>query len=401
MLSCSDASREEADYCPNMADKNITELIRMAPMLDSRDTVRRAAGLIRASESTRLLVVREGIICGTVDESSIAGYLGSMPDPESALDDTIEPLIQEYPVHLNASATLREAAQVFSSSGVDLLPVIDSYGNFSGVLYRRDVIGLLTRNLRPPTVAGMATPLGVHLTTTSLSGGSGSLGLYLTGAALAIMLMLSKLAGDGVMSFIGMGLRLKMSALLASTPLTAAFSPYDIPAILSTVLGIVFFAVLMRLSPLAGYHGAEHMTVHAIEAGEELSPENVRRFPRVHPRCGTNLLVGASIFILITSRFGGQISSLIAILIVVIGWRTVGGWVQYAVTTKRPNDRQLASGIAAGKELLKKYQERPHYHASGFGKAWEMGFLQTAAGMGTIFALLTLLQTHFKIPVLF
>ena len=40
-----------------------------------------------------------------------------------------------------------------------------------------------------------------------------------------------------------------------------------------------------------GYHGAEHMTIHAFEAGAELAPREVRRFPREHPRCGTAFLL--------------------------------------------------------------------------------------------------------------
>jgi uncharacterized protein YqhQ len=40
-----------------------------------------------------------------------------------------------------------------------------------------------------------------------------------------------------------------------------------------------------------GYHGAEHMVVHAHEAGEPLDIESVRRFPPAHPRCGTSFLM--------------------------------------------------------------------------------------------------------------
>ena len=39
------------------------------------------------------------------------------------------------------------------------------------------------------------------------------------------------------------------------------------------------------------YHGAEHMTVHAYEAGLPLNVDNVRRFGTPHPRCGTAFLL--------------------------------------------------------------------------------------------------------------
>ena len=39
------------------------------------------------------------------------------------------------------------------------------------------------------------------------------------------------------------------------------------------------------------YHGAEHKTINAYEAGAELSPENVAKFSIEHPRCGTSFLL--------------------------------------------------------------------------------------------------------------
>jgi len=39
------------------------------------------------------------------------------------------------------------------------------------------------------------------------------------------------------------------------------------------------------------YHGAEHQTINAFEAGAELTPENVATFPLEHTRCGTSFLL--------------------------------------------------------------------------------------------------------------
>ncbi len=39
------------------------------------------------------------------------------------------------------------------------------------------------------------------------------------------------------------------------------------------------------------YHGAEHKTIACYEAGEELTPENVKKHTRFHPRCGTSFLL--------------------------------------------------------------------------------------------------------------
>ncbi len=42
---------------------------------------------------------------------------------------------------------------------------------------------------------------------------------------------------------------------------------------------------------LFGYHGAEHKTINAYEAGAELTPESVAKFPLQHPRCGTAFML--------------------------------------------------------------------------------------------------------------
>ncbi|MEZ4516848.1 MAG: DUF1385 domain-containing protein [Chloroflexota bacterium] len=54
------------------------------------------------------------------------------------------------------------------------------------------------------------------------------------------------------------------------------------------IWGIGFMPDIKRLF---GYHGAEHKTINAYEAGAELTPESVARFPLEHPRCGTAFLL--------------------------------------------------------------------------------------------------------------
>jgi len=57
---------------------------------------------------------------------------------------------------------------------------------------------------------------------------------------------------------------------------------------------IIYIAVISRIKQLRRvfeYHGAEHKTIHALEAGLELTPSNVHRFSPVHPRCGTSFLL--------------------------------------------------------------------------------------------------------------
>jgi uncharacterized protein YqhQ len=48
---------------------------------------------------------------------------------------------------------------------------------------------------------------------------------------------------------------------------------------------------LPEVKRLFAYHGAEHKTINAYEAGADLTAESVARFPLEHPRCGTAFLV--------------------------------------------------------------------------------------------------------------
>jgi uncharacterized protein YqhQ len=54
------------------------------------------------------------------------------------------------------------------------------------------------------------------------------------------------------------------------------------------IWGIGFIPDIRRVF---AYHGAEHKTINAYEAGSELTPENVSRFSLQHPRCGTAFLL--------------------------------------------------------------------------------------------------------------
>jgi uncharacterized protein YqhQ len=54
------------------------------------------------------------------------------------------------------------------------------------------------------------------------------------------------------------------------------------------IWGIGFMPDVKRLF---AYHGAEHKTINAYEAGAELTPENVAKYSLQHPRCGTAFLL--------------------------------------------------------------------------------------------------------------
>ena len=56
------------------------------------------------------------------------------------------------------------------------------------------------------------------------------------------------------------------------------------------------------------YHGAEHMTIHALEAGDPLTTGNVRKYPTAHQRCGTEFLVVVILLSIIPVYFANRLS---------------------------------------------------------------------------------------------
>lgn len=61
---------------------------------------------------------------------------------------------------------------------------------------------------------------------------------------------------------------------------------------LAIFLAYIWVIGLMKdIRRMYGYHGAEHMTIHAHEHGHALTPDEIRRFSPAHPRCGTSFLL--------------------------------------------------------------------------------------------------------------
>ena len=126
------------------------------------------------------------------------------------------------------------------------------------------------------------------------------------------------------------------------------------------------------------YHGAEHKTIFAFEAGEELSVENVGRHSRLHPRCGTSfllivMLVSIAVFSLIPKLwpFYLKAGSRIFLLPIIAGisyeflkWSAKNdshplvrlvispGLALQRLTTREPDNSQLEVAICSLNEAL-------------------------------------------------
>ena len=162
-----------------------------------------------------------------------------------------------------------------------------------------------------------------------------------------------------------------------------------IEAIIRIAILIAYMFLISKLDDIYRvfqYHGAEHKTIFCYEADEKLTVENVRKFGRLHPRCGTNFLfltMLVSVILFSLTGWGGFWQRLILRIVLmpivagityeIIKWlgRTeskLGKIIAYPglklqeLTTKEPDDAQLEVAIeslkaAEGIEYKKKIGE--------------------------------------------
>ena len=65
-------------------------------------------------------------------------------------------------------------------------------------------------------------------------------------------------------------------------------------ALLKVAIFLSYMAAISKMKEIHRvfeYHGAEHKTIACYEAGDPLTVENVRKYTRFHPRCGTSFLL--------------------------------------------------------------------------------------------------------------
>lgn len=234
---------------------------------------------------------------------------------------------------------------------------------------------------RPPRISGTAMVTGVHLSTgyvrTSRDWELVATGLAVMGLAgvAAVLAFLVVWLLDGATPAPTVGILL--GVLSGAVPVHYAYWQ-----VLVNIVVAITFLVVLRLSPLAGYHAAEHMTVTCIERLGRLDPDQVPHMPRAHPRCGTSLLAGIlPIFLIAVPLL--SVNKELAALVVIVGWvlrdRT-GLILQQVFTTKPPSRKQLLAGIRAGEKLLALIgRERPR-PLSPAQRLWRRGFPQMAAG---------------------
>jgi uncharacterized protein YqhQ len=185
---------------------------------------------------------------------------------------------------------------------------------------------------------------------------------------------------------IGLFVLLPLFLAGAATPAVAGPGQTLLTHLVEGLIRIVIFVGYLLLVSRFGdirrtfqYHGAEHMTIHALEHEDPLTVENVRRYPTAHQRCGTEFLVifiilSILMFSLLPSIGQDPVISIAGRILLVpviasvayellrigaryrhhwwIRWLYLPGiWLQ-GITTRQPDDGMIEVAIASMREAL-------------------------------------------------
>ncbi len=197
----------------------------------------------------------------------------------------------------------------------------------------------------------------------------------LEGAPLALTMLISLSFAIGLFFLLPAGLGQLAERLFSLSALASNL----LEGVLRLAILVGYLAIIGRVKDvkrLFGYHGAEHKTIHAFEAGAELTPKSVARFPEEHPRCGTAFLLTVVVFsILLFALFGPMallprlalrvllIPVLAALAYEYLRWSAshfssplvrllvLPNLALQRLTTRPPDKKMLEVGIAAFKEM--------------------------------------------------
>lgn len=354
-------------------------LLHVVRAAHPEDSIRAVAGRMR-EDGAAAMPVASGGQPGLVRQEDLLRALAEGADPLSPIRDYTRFDAPVLPAHALGSAALR----AMEAGGWSCVIVADVHGHVLGIVDPALLIAPRVHSNRPRMVGGMATPFGVYLTNGQVSGGAGPWALIATGAVMFSLFMLANVASYA----------LYFGGWLNRLPPT-----WHAPILDGLVL--VLFLLGLRSIPLAGIHAAEHMTVHAIERGEEIDPSTVARMPRVHPRCGTNLAVGAMLFLGLMGApwiADAELRLILAGFATLLLWRPLGGFLQWAVTTKPPTRKQIELGVRAGKDLLAKAEWVGDRHPNLLKRLALSGMFQIMVGAFATHALIAVLAYLLKVP---
>jgi uncharacterized protein YqhQ len=188
--------------------------------------------------------------------------------------------------------------------------------------------------------------------------------------------------GMGAVSMLlGVGLFMVLPSFLAGLVVQREDIVFNLTEGLVRLVILVGYIALVgqaeEIRRVFAYHGAEHKTINAYEAGEPLTVAAVRPYSRQHARCGTAfLLTVVLISVLIFAPFGKpplliRVASRLALLPVISGisyevlrftarhrekalvrWLIAPNLALQRLTTREPDDEMLEVAIRALKTVL-------------------------------------------------
>jgi uncharacterized protein YqhQ len=197
--------------------------------------------------------------------------------------------------------------------------------------------------------------------------------------AMASTMLLAMVVGLGVFILAPLGITNLIRHFFAPHMGNIAYNAID-----GVLRAAFFFIYIISISFMDDikrvfqYHGAEHKTVYTFEANEELTVENARTKSTLHPRCGTSFLmfvmaISILVFSLVPSTVPFAVKFLARVVLIpliaglayevirfsarhlsnpVCRLLTRPGMLLQKITTKEPDDLQLAVAIIALKEAL-------------------------------------------------
>ena len=114
-------------------------------------------------------------------------------------------------------------------------------------------------------------------------------GVELGKGSIALMLLITLFAGIGIFFLLPLFI-----ASVTTANVQNGLVQHLVEGLIRVAIFLGYLAVIGQSADIRRvfqYHGAEHMTIHALEAGDPLTPTAIRKYPTAHPRCGTEFLV--------------------------------------------------------------------------------------------------------------
>ena len=117
----------------------------------------------------------------------------------------------------------------------------------------------------------------------------------------------TKIFGDKLESVL-MGITMVISVILALGIFMVLpfFLTNLIEGIIRVALFLIYIWLISKMEDIKRvfmYHGAEHKTINCLEHGEDLTPENIKKYSRLHKRCGTSFLLIVMIVSIVVFMF--------------------------------------------------------------------------------------------------